>query len=60
MECLLALTKLVYLKVQLKMKTDIVTLAIVVFCVGVFISALDLGELFSVESNDQVVAVEAR
>ncbi len=42
------------------MKTDIVTLAIVVFCVGVFISALNLGELFSAESNDQVVAVEAR
>ncbi len=42
------------------MKTDIVTLAIVVFCVGVFISALDLGEVFSSENNDLVVALESR
>lgn len=42
------------------MKTDIVTLAIVVFCVGVLISALDLGDLFSAENNDLVVALESR
>lgn len=42
------------------MKTDIVTLAIVVFCVGVLISALDLGDVFSPENNDVVVALESR
>lgn len=42
------------------MKTDILTLALVVFFVGVFISALDLGDFFTAENSDLVVAIESR
>jgi len=31
------------------MKTDIITLVILVFCVGVVVTALDLGSLFDAE-----------
>jgi len=37
------------LKVLPIMKTDIITLVILVFCVGVLVSALDLGSLFDAE-----------
>lgn len=33
------------------MKTDIITLVIFVFCVGVLVSALDLGGLFAGEDD---------
>ena len=37
------------LKVSRIMKTDIITLVILVFCLGVVVSALDLGSLFDAE-----------
>lgn len=39
------------------MKADIVTLVIFVFCLGVLVSALDLGGLLSAEDDSQTPLV---
>lgn len=39
------------------MKTDIITLVILVFCVGVVVTALDLGSLFEAEEGSSASVV---
>lgn len=40
------------------MKADIVTLVIIVFCVGVLISALDIGRWFDQEDSRPAVVLQ--
>ncbi|MDQ2076144.1 hypothetical protein [Marinimicrobium sp. ABcell2] len=42
------------------MKTDIITIVILVFCVGVLISALGVGDFFSADQTASVLAHQAQ
>lgn len=42
------------------MKTDIITVVILVFCVGVLISALGLGDFFSADQAATVLVQQSR
>lgn len=48
------------LKVNLVMKTDIITVVILVFCVGVLISALGLGDFFSADQTATAIVQQSR
>lgn len=48
------------LKVNFVMKTDIITVVILVFCVGVLISALGLGDFFSADQAATTVVQQSR
>lgn len=42
------------------MKTDIITVVILVFCLGVLVSALNLGEIFSADQSENTVALQSQ
>lgn len=42
------------------MKADIITVVILVFCLGVFVSALNLGDLFSAEQAASAAVSQSR